>query len=269
MKKVIIIICIILAVWLLIGGCIIGCGSMASLLVKKEMPKVFESTKENILGGIDPATEPIQENTPQFREQGRLLMHAVAANDIQTVRQLLQQGISPNIKDTQRGYTPLLIAAQKNNTEISALLLAAGANVNEQLIDSDEFNKMSPLLFACDKGNIKLVYMLLQAGASIYLADSRGFTPLHRASIFGHQNVAQILLQAGTDINVTSFTQTTPLMVAAYEGQVAMVRFLLQQGANPYLADKDGNTALDYARYSHSPNKQQLITLLQQTKKRI
>ncbi|MBO4675878.1 MAG: ankyrin repeat domain-containing protein [Elusimicrobiaceae bacterium] len=303
MKKVLMIICIIVVVCLLMGGCILVCGIIASNSLKKEMPKIVETMKKKIGGDLETSEEraqleelgnqpnntreafemlkkriageaqPPADYTPEERarleELGNQLIRAVARNDIQTVRDLLQQGALVNIEEPGRLYTPLIVAAQRDYTKMAALLINAGADVNAQLADTAEQNKMSSLLFAADNGNVQLAYMLIKAGASVYLADSRGFTPLHRACLMGHPNVAQLLLQAGVDINVvSSLSQTTSLMVAAYAGQVDTVQFLLQKGADPYLQDRNGGTALDYARESNSPNKEKIIALLQQAQKR-
>ena len=260
MKKVLVIVGMVV---LLMGGCTIGC----SVLIKKGMPGIFNAVKENIMGNLtdengNPVT-PQKSLSEQDKQKNFQLMRAVADGDIQTVRKLLQEGVDPNIMETEKGYTPLLIAADRNNTEMAALLLSAGADANAQL-NKSEYN-VSALLMACNKGNSELVNMLLTMGASLYTTDSKGFTALHYAAASGNQKIAQRLLQEGMDVDITSSMYTTPLMLAANEGQLEMVRFLLRVGANPQARNKDGDTVLFFAQESTSPNKQQIIKLLQRT----
>ena len=60
-------------------------------------------------------------------EAGRTLLHYFCT-DLETVRVLLEAGANPNIRDTEKGETPLHIAVRKNEQRCVDLLLAAGAN---------------------------------------------------------------------------------------------------------------------------------------------
>lgn len=75
-----------------------------------------------------------------------------------------------------------------------------------------------------------------------------GYTPLHEASVNGHDNVLQELLQEKGDPNVKSNTGYTPLHSAASGGHTKCVRALLDSGADISLKDDFGRTALDTAQ---------------------
>jgi ankyrin repeat protein len=62
-------------------------------------------------------------------------------------------------------------------------------------------------------------------------------------------DAVELLLQRGADANVQGTLEGfTPLMTAAAEGLVEVVRLLLAAGADRDLEDKDGDTALSFAR---------------------
>jgi ankyrin repeat protein len=59
------------------------------------------------------------------------------------------------------GWTALFEAATEGRVEVVAVLLAAGARVN----DTDTWEGRTPLSLACARGSLELVQMLLDAGA--------------------------------------------------------------------------------------------------------
>ena len=56
------------------------------------------------------------------------------------------------------------------------------------------------------------------------------------------------LLNADADPNLADNGGITPLMVASHYGDTKIVRKLLEHGAKRDLKDKEGRTAVDYAR---------------------
>jgi ankyrin repeat protein len=91
------------------------------------------------------------------------------------------------------------------------------------------------------------------AGAPLDLVDSSGFLALHMASWRGRVRIVKLLLDGkyegkGADKNLQSSGGWTPLIEACYSGQDAIVHLLLERGANVTLRNKDGNTALYFAR---------------------
>ncbi|KAM6948733.1 oxysterol-binding protein-related protein 1-like [Aplochiton taeniatus] len=58
-----------------------------------------------------------------------------------------------------------------------------------------------------------------------------GWTPLHLASYFGHQEIVQELLKAGADANVQNNMGDTPLHKAAFAGRKEVVLLLLRYNA--------------------------------------
>jgi len=80
--------------------------------------------------------------------------------------------------------------------------------------------------------------------------DSRGFdnlTPLHMASLRGHEQVALVLLESGADVTAQNDDDQTPLHVASREGHLQVVLTLLKHGASTTARDKARITPLHLA----------------------
>lgn len=79
-----------------------------------------------------------------------------------------------------------------------------------------------------------------------YNAYPKGRSPLHVAAALGHCSMVRLLLE-DADIRALDKKGRTAIHVAASEGHGAVVMLLLQKGANPFVADNDGVTALQWA----------------------
>ena len=55
------------------------------------------------------------------------------------------------------------------------------------------------MMQACDGGHDLCARVLLEAGAEIEKANNNGWTPLMKASYWGHAKVVEALLDAGAD----------------------------------------------------------------------
>ena len=254
--------CVWFASCLIVGYMV---GPWSPLSNKKKKSSTFQTIKKGIEVEIQELYKGKQQkqfSSEEIKEQWLQLMKAVSADDILTVRVLLDQG-TIDLSDKEIGYMPLMVATMKNNTAMAALLLKFGAEINGLFVDS-QGEKRTPLEVACSFGNVELASMLINKGASLYVSDSRGFTPFHGACIRGDLEIVKLLLKSDMNIDEPSSNGTTALMMAVYAGQADMVRFLLQEGADPYLRNKEGNTVLDYAYSSKSPNKDKIIKLLEQ-----
>lgn len=129
------------------------------------------------------------------------LLSAAKNNDIEQVKQLLDQGADINSRDDY-ACTPLHIAASQNEDrgfDLLSLLLERGAKVNEKTGDMGE----TPLAEACCEGNYRCVKQLIQAGADVNAAGE--VSPLMNAAINSENwQIVELLLQAGADPNFRS-----------------------------------------------------------------
>ena len=167
----------------------------------------------------------------------------------------------------QGGFTALHFAAREGHREATALLLEAGADI-DQVTAGDE---SSPLLVAVVNGNYDLARDLLEAGADPNLVSDDGAGPLFatlniewslrtwypqpqmfRSQEMTYLDLMEALLEAGAEPNQRTtthiwyaaynagrmgvdFTGATPFWRAAYAADVNAMRLLHSYGADPDL----------------------------------
>lgn len=143
------------------------------------------------------------------------------------------------------GDTALLFAARVGDLASAKLLVAAGANVNDQ----DAWG-VSATVLAAHSGYRELVEFLLEKGADPNSAGA-GFAALHEAILRRDEKMVSALLARGADpdIPLRAWTPTrrssqdfhfepalvgaTPFWLAARFSQPGVMRLLVKHGANP------------------------------------
>ena len=141
--------------------------------------------------------------------------------------------------------TALMFAARVDDLASAKLLVAAGANVN----DEDAWG-VSAVVLAAHSGFTDVVEFLLEKGANAN-SDRAGFTALHEAIMRRDENLVKVLLDHGADANlpVRSWTPTrrssrdfnfppeligaTPFWLAARFTEPEVMRLLVKHGADP------------------------------------
>ena len=106
------------------------------------------------------------------------LSGAAFAGDIAAMKQALADRADPNTKDPQSGSTLLATAALMGHTEVIALLLTHGADVNARSSDGG-----TALHAAAFLGRAETVKLLLKKGADISLRNSMGSTAIDGAKL--------------------------------------------------------------------------------------
>jgi ankyrin repeat protein len=204
---------------------------------------------------------------------------AIQADFTNTVKTLLELGADPNMPASIGGgsssplLSPLVLAARRGNVEVLKALLAAKANVSARMPDGStpitaaaaaghwsavnlfldqhadpntrDANGVSALLIATDVGNEKEVAILLEKGADPKLRDNRGRAPL---SVTESPKLWKMLIDRGADVNVVS-GDATPLQYFITAGKLELVKAWLQYKPDPLVADRQGRTAKELARY--------------------
>jgi ankyrin repeat protein len=167
------------------------------------------------------------------------LVYAVRANDIESVKALLDAGADIN-QVTGYGWSPLLVATQNRYYNLGAYLIERGADVN--LANEGLW---TPLYLATDNRNIE-----------------GGDYPV-RKSDMDHLEFIKLLIANGANVNArirentetrTVFTDqwldengATAFLRASQSGDTKLMKLLLAHGADPKIATVLGVNALQLA----------------------
>jgi ankyrin repeat protein len=105
------------------------------------------------------------------------------------------------------GNTALHSAATMGYEEVVALLLDTGAHANTR-----DRQGVTPIMLACDNDHLGVVKMLVQhiEGQGLNDGNVDGWTALHHATRWGHDEVVRFLLLAGADPTIRDNRGRTP-----------------------------------------------------------
>ena len=109
------------------------------------------------------------------------------------------------------------------------------------------------LLNAARDNDSALVLKLLKQGAELEWRNPKGATALLIACSRGSYEAAEALCAHGAELDARDKWQDTPLIDAAANGRSKICEMLLALGADPSLKNRDGKTALYYAREYDKP----------------
>ncbi|WP_144149937.1 ankyrin repeat domain-containing protein [Brachyspira hyodysenteriae] len=150
------------------------------------------------------------------------------------------------------GYTPLMIASYKGNTDIVKLLLEYNASVD--ITNKDNY---TALIYACIYGRADVVTILLEHKANMYIEtklENNHLTALMIACSQNYAEIVRILLENGYDPNYKNQKGETALIYSAFikndKPSTEIIKILLEYGADINAKDNKGSTALIYASYA-------------------
>ena len=199
----------------------------------------------------------------QAKFPGNDIWSAAAFGNIKALRGHLAKGVDINAKDSTFGSTALSSAALFGHTEIVALLLEAGAEVNARNRDGS-----TPLHSAAFLGQYEAAELLLENGADINIRNGDGGTPLDATGVdwettrfiagmlrikideekveTGRVKVVELLRQHGASTNTSS--ESNALCDAVRSGDLQAVKEQLANGVDINAEDSEfGVTALSWA----------------------
>ncbi len=145
------------------------------------------------------------------------------------VKILLDLGSDINMRGGTTG-TPLQAAAAQGETEVMAVLLDAGAEVNEHHVG----NYGSALIAAIVNSKHDAVKLLLERGANPSLgAGLKYHLPIIAAArLCENAEEVQLLIDAGANVNAQGGKWHTALQAAAVDGNDTTMEVLLDAGAD-------------------------------------
>ena len=167
----------------------------------------------------------------------------IVESRINMMKLLIDNKANINYTD-ENGFSPLNIAIESGDMELTKFLITNGANVNSLMQDG-----VSLIGYAIAQNNMDLLQILIENGANVNYTngDSWADTPLQTASRLGLDNVVRILLTRNADINAVDMNGNTALHTAALNSQLSIVKLLLEKNPNLDIQNKVGNTALHLA----------------------
>ncbi len=165
---------------------------------------------------------------------------AVSRDESYGLSQMLEKGVDPNLKEPQRGETPLMIAIREKSMRSLQVLLAS-PKID---IEASANNGDTALMIASYTHNTEAVKALLAHDAEV---NRHGWAPLHYAAAVGDADIVKLLLDKSAYIDAESPNKTTPLMMAARGGQTETAKVLIEAGADVSLKNDQGLNAVDVA----------------------
>jgi cytohesin len=245
-------------------------GSLYTAVRAKDLEGVNElltagaNVNEKVLGGLTPLDwSRSKEIDHLLRKHGgkySSIHYAVAAGDVEAVKQHLAAGADVNAKD-EDGQTPLDRAVKFNvTTEIADLLRKHGGKTGEELKPVEpvaEAAKPEPptakapdisIHDAVEEGNIEAVKQHLAAGTDVNVKGGRMVgTPLHYAALEAHKEIIELLIAKGADVNAKDKHGRISLHLAALGGHKEIAELLIAKGADVNAKGMTGWTALHQA----------------------
>ena len=161
---------------------------------------------------------------------------AAKSGDLEQIQRLTVEGVDVNQK-AARDETPLMIASLAGQGEIVNYLLQRGA-----VIDARNTSGLSSLHAAAYAGHTDIVKLLVAKGADVNDdANDFGVTPLHLASEENHIGTVQVLLRQGADTSAIEVNGYSAMTRAGWREHWDIVQILLASGATCQQADKVGD----------------------------
>jgi ankyrin repeat protein len=216
----------------------------------------------NAIQAVDRARSDLAWYSYGSRVPNLTRLHIVVSFGLVDIAQnLLAEGADVDAR-TDRGITPLHLAAKAGRTQMVHLLLQAGAKVSRDYSAPETpIDRKTPLHMAAKAGHTPVVQLLIDAGADCNepTVPTVGYekSPLHLAAVRGHIDVARVLLSKGANVNQKDayvdrlpgsnkdqIRGKTPLNGAVEQGHEALVRLLLDNGADISATHEAGRTAL-------------------------
>lgn len=167
------------------------------------------------------------------------LFDMIEGNQIDKLKKLLSDGYDVNKADKDN-YTLLHMAVDFGNEEATKLLLSSECI---QVNCCTNFHELTPIHFAAQDGRTNLVALLLDFGANIDSLNHTNCTPLYFAVCGNHIETVKLLLSRGADLNIRDANNISPLLQAVSINKT-LTQLLLENNAELSDYSRELHTAL-------------------------
>jgi len=171
---------------------------------------------------------------------------AEAGVQIALIETLLEYGADPNGKGTGNWVSPVMTALVFGFTDAAETLARHGARIDSLAIAAglgrrieaqallpvaEPLERHRALALAAHLGRLEIVNMLLDAGEDPNRYNPDGMhahaTPLHHASLAGHESVVRLLVERGARLDLTDkLWKSTPRGWAEHAGRQKLAEYL-------------------------------------------
>jgi ankyrin repeat protein len=158
------------------------------------------------------------------RRDIQMLCDATRAGDTNAVSQILDSGVSPDVKSSSGRVRPIHIAARCLDPDMALFLISRGADPNARGAKDD----CTALAIAAALGKplaLRFCAALLDAGADVNAPDTFGRTPLMYAALNGNLDIVTLLIDNGADIDL-QYRHRTARDMALNRNHMNVVRFI-------------------------------------------
>jgi ankyrin repeat protein len=180
---------------------------------------------------------------------------ALAFENPEQLRQLLQKGANPNKPEDLTRMTPLMAA---ETLQLAWTLIEAGADARAR----DKTGR-TPMHHAVKmREAVQILPLLARAGGDVNARaeEPAGITPLFCAVESYLESpekdstglVVRVLARLGADLNAMDARGATVLAIAAAHNKPDLIKLLVDLGADPTKRLSNGRTPLDYAREANA-----------------
>ena len=213
----------------------------------------FQTTRPSVAGRLASLRDKTRVLTQSF--YNIRLIAATNKGDIEEVERLLDAGSDVNAC-IKYGLTPLQTAVLRRREELCTLFLEHGADIDHKNEQGD-----TALHLAITRGLVSICQLLVDHGGDIFATNNDGQTPLDMTKLRQDTTPEQTALRRG-HLETYVFLQPTydtRLIAAVQNGNIDEVKKLLDAGADANVKDKNGKSALSYARQSGSAQLSELF----------
>lgn len=208
-------------------------------------------------------------STDKFKLPVPELIVAVRHGDHARIRELLAQGVDPNVRDTEASRplpawawsflvgdekglahfsdTDLVIDKNGARAALSYVAVRGNAELAKNVIDNAETADGAALTLAAGSGDLAMVRLLLDHGANPNLVVSHADTALMAAARTGNGDIIRALVAKNADVEARDHAGRTALLWAVRSGSLDAVTAILNAGANVNVANYAGTTPLALA----------------------
>ena len=166
---------------------------------------------------------------------------------VSQVKAAIEAGNSPSERnEVAFDATALAILAKVPTPTAIYLVEQPGNGISKTTHDGRTY-----LFWAASSGNVELVQYLLSQGSDIHAKDTKGYTPVVFAALFGNTNpkLYEAFFRAGIDPKATYDQGETLLLKAiAFDSeQLPLTQYFISKGLRLKQTSLSGATAFDYA----------------------